>query len=103
MSSIREVRYMLNVDFEGGSDDCRSPMHAHHGPHDDITVHAIGANHRGSADRETRYWLDNDGTGYTLSEVEKIIEELCSKHPGLYARRCRIKKCGIGPHLPFWD
>lgn len=98
------MRYILNVDFEGGSDDCKSPMHASHGPHDDITVHSKESNHRRSANRDTRYWLDNAKAGFTLSEVEEIVERLCSQHSGLFVRRCRAKQCGgVDPNLPFWD
>lgn len=101
------MTYVVNVDLEtkngsGRVNDCPSKLHESLGAHYDLTVHALQCPVRGTrmVNRPTRYWVDNDGHGYTFEEVAVKIRELVS-NVGAHPRRC--PKCGVEAHLPDWD
>jgi hypothetical protein len=99
---------MINVDLETlnrtSEGDCRSQLHEAHNIHADLTIHRNGAscrNSRAVRGRETRFWDDNGGVGYTLAEVAERIHELQAQHSNAFPRRCL--RCGVDAHLPDWD
>jgi hypothetical protein len=100
--------FMINVDRElsnrpGDEPNCRSPLHTALGAHFDLTVHTLGCYHRrgGGAQRERRYWEDNDGHGFTLADVTRRLEEIRATMRGAQLRRSR--NCGVQPNPPWWD
>jgi hypothetical protein len=100
--------YQINVDREipnvpGGQPACRSPMHAHIGPHHEITIHEFPSECRPGigATRPSRFWDDNAGQGFALAAVASQAQAIILEELGLKIRRCR--RCRVPPHLPDWD
>jgi len=103
------AKYQIKVDLEtcniaGGEPNCRSPMHARHGRHYDITIHSFPSrcrSGRGARRPPTRYWDDNSRQGYTLKGVVTQARVIIGQEPKPMDRRCR--KCNVPPHPPDWD
>ena len=102
------VKYMLNADFEAknvyGNGKCKSDLHRAVGLHADLTVHRLGCGHRpeGTVRRpDLRWWEDNNGEGYTLQEIIRVIHQIQSEHSDAHPRR--PKRCGVEANLPHWD
>lgn len=103
---------MINVDHEtknvrGGSGvNCASALHRQFENHFDLTIHELGASckRKNSVSRDTRYWDDNDGDGYSFCDLPTKIDQIQDGTRDAHPRRCG--RCDVPVNLvkpPHWD